>query len=80
MPALTLKNIPEELYDQLKASAQAHHRSINSEMIHFLESSLAPRKAKPQEFLAAAQLLRQQVKGKRLSVKDIEAAKKEGRR
>jgi plasmid stability protein len=32
MPALTVKNIPDDLYDHLKVSAKAHHRSINSEL------------------------------------------------
>ena len=80
MPALTVKNIPDELYNHLKASARAHHRSINSELIHCLESSLMPRKATPQELVTAARTLRQRVKAKRLSVKDIDAAKNEGRK
>jgi plasmid stability protein len=79
MPALTIKNIPDELYDHLKVSAQVHHRSINSELIYCLETSLLPRKAQPQELLAAARALRQQVRAKRISVKEIDAAKNEGR-
>ncbi|MFV1922255.1 MAG: FitA-like ribbon-helix-helix domain-containing protein [Methylotenera sp.] len=31
MPAITVKSIPDNLYSQLKQSAEAHHRSINSE-------------------------------------------------
>lgn len=30
---LTLKNIPEDVYDRLKLAAQMHHRSLNSEAI-----------------------------------------------
>lgn len=79
MPTLTVKNIPDELYDHFKVSAQAHHRSINSELIHCLETSLLPRKAEPQELLVAARALRQQVRAKRISANDIDAARNEGR-
>lgn len=80
MPALTVKNIPDELYDHLKVSAQIHHRSINSELIHCLERSLLPRKAKPQELVAEARALRQHVRATRVSAQDIDAAKNEGRK
>ena len=30
---LTLKNIPDDVYDRLKASAEANRRSMNSEAI-----------------------------------------------
>ena len=39
---LTLKNIPDEVYQRLKASAQTHRRSLNSEAIVCLESVLVP--------------------------------------
>jgi len=80
MPALTVKNIPDELYDHLKASAQAHHRSINSELIHCLEASLMPRRRTAEDVLAGAQALRKQVKTKRIAIREIDAAKREGRK
>lgn len=80
MPALTVKNIPDELYCQLKASAQAHRRSINSELIHRLEASLMPSRPGTEEMLAAARALRAQVKVKQLSTKDISAARNEDRK
>lgn len=33
MASLTIKNIPDKLYQQLKHAANTHHRSINSELI-----------------------------------------------
>ena len=39
---LTLKNIPEHVYDRLKWSAQVHRRSLNNEAIVCLETVLAP--------------------------------------
>ena len=37
---LTLKNIPDMVYERLKMSAQAHCRSLNNEAIVCLESVL----------------------------------------
>ena len=41
MATLTIKNVPEELYRQLKRSADAHRRSLNSEAITCLERALS---------------------------------------
>lgn len=79
MTALTIKNLPDDLYDQLKASARIHHRSINSELIHCLETTLKPRKVDPHEVLAAARTLRAQVRAQSISAGDINAAKRDGR-
>jgi plasmid stability protein len=40
--SLTLKNLPEALYERLQASARHHRRSLNSEAIVCLESVLQP--------------------------------------
>jgi plasmid stability protein len=39
---LTLKNIPDAVYDRLKASAEIHRGSMNSEAIVCLETVLVP--------------------------------------
>ena len=59
MPALTVKNIPESLYNQLKTNAAAHHRSLNGEIIHCLEQAVSPNRESPQEYLQRARALRQ---------------------
>jgi plasmid stability protein len=79
MANLTLKNIPEELYAQLKEAASRHHRSINSEMIACLEKILMPQIYTPEEHLAKARFLRQKVKASKISVKEIAEAKRDGR-
>ncbi len=38
MPTLSLRNFPEDLHDWLKRQAEAHHRSVNKEVIALLES------------------------------------------
>lgn len=40
MPSLTIKNIPTDLYQQLKARAGQNRRSMNNEVIVCLERAL----------------------------------------
>ena len=80
MPAtLTLKSIPDEVYERLKASAEVHRRSMNSEAIVCLESILLPGKMAPAERLARAQALRATLPQGKFHAKDIDALKREGR-
>jgi len=79
MPALTIKNMPNELYQKLKDSAQAHHRSLNSELIYCLETVLTPRKVPVAERLQRARSLRQQVPAGNVTPTDIEDAIDQGR-
>jgi plasmid stability protein len=37
---ITVKDIPDDLYEALKRCAAAHHRSINREVIHCIEQSV----------------------------------------
>jgi plasmid stability protein len=76
---LTLKSIPDEVYERLKASAEAHRRSLNSEAIVCLETVLLPGKMPAGERLARARALRATLKKGRFSAKDIDRLKREGR-
>ena len=79
MASVTIKNIPDELYEQLKESANAHHRSINSELIVCLERVLMPAKVSAAERLATAKELRDRVNAKRIDVSELDTAKRTGR-
>ena len=80
MPAtLTLKNIPDGVYDRLKLSAQAHRRSMNSEAIVCLEALLLPLKLTPTERLARARVLRGALPQGKFRAREIDALKREGR-
>lgn len=76
---LTLKNIPDELYKRLKASAEAHRRSLNSEVIVCLESVLLPERIPLAERLARAKALRDRLPKDKFEPRDIEAFKREER-
>ncbi|MAY36399.1 MAG: DNA-binding protein [Spongiibacteraceae bacterium] len=79
MAAITIKNIPDDLYAHLKQAAKAHHRSVNSELIACLERVLLPSKASPAERLNAARALRSRATADVLSADGIDDAKREGR-
>jgi antitoxin FitA len=79
MANLTLKNIPDELYERLKDTAHRNHRSLNSELIACLEKTLMPQRLTANDHLLKARTLRQQVKAKQISVEDITAAKQDDR-
>lgn len=76
---LTLKNIPDDIYERLKASAEVHRRSLNSEAIVCLETVLAPARVTPGERLARARALRASLAHARFEARDIEDLKRQGR-
>ena len=76
---LTLKNIPEAVYDRLKLAAQMHRRSLNSEAIVCLESVLLPTKMMPSERIVRARELRAALPPGKFRARDIDAAKREDR-
>jgi plasmid stability protein len=76
---LTLKNIPDDVYARLKASAQEHRRSMNGEAIVCLEAMLLPAKVTPTERLARARALRDTLPQAKFLARDIGALKRVGR-
>lgn len=76
---LTLKNIPDELYERLKAAAAEHRRSLNSEAIVCLQSALMPPKVSPAEHLERARKIRAELEGLWFRAEDIDAFKRQGR-
>ena len=76
---LTLKNIPDAVYERLKAAAALHRRSLNSEAIVCLETVLAPGRLAPGERLARARALRASLQAGGFGAQDIDAMKREGR-
>ena len=80
MPAaITLKNIPDDIYDRLKLAAAAHHRSLNREVIACLERVLLPTRATAEQHLAGARKLRATLKPGKFKASDIARAIEQGR-
>jgi antitoxin FitA len=79
MPAITLKNIPEELYTKIKKSAEINFRSINSEILFRLKSSISQKKPEVDYLLSQIHALNQNLQIPILNDKLINSAKNEGR-
>ena len=76
---LTLKNIPDAVYERLKSAAEVHRRSMNSEAIVCLEAVLMPTKLAPSERLARARELRAMLPTRDFATNEIDLAKRDGR-
>jgi len=59
MVTITVKNIPEGLYERIKQSAEDNHRSINSEVIACLEQLLSSQPLDVEAFIQRARKLRE---------------------
>jgi plasmid stability protein len=76
---ITLKNIPDDLYDRIKEGAQLHHRSINGEVIARLEQSLLPSSRTAGDRVAEARRLRTGLGDATFDAGTIADAKRRGR-
>jgi antitoxin FitA len=76
---LTLKNIPDEVYQRLKAAAETHRRSLNSEAIVCLEAALLPGRLSPAERIARARAMRATLPKGKFKPREMDAIKREGR-
>ena len=70
MPAITIKNIPDQLYKRVKERAARNRRSINSEIIYIIEKATTSTPASPQEQLLYARKLRE--KSSSITIRDEE--------
>lgn len=80
MANLTIKNMDDKLYNDLKASAKRHHRSIASEATAILEQVLWRPRMTEAEVMRLAAKSRAHFSGPGLPMEEIIAAIKEGRK
>ncbi|MCP4420590.1 MAG: Arc family DNA-binding protein [Chloroflexi bacterium] len=78
MATMTIKNIPDELYEKVKRSAAANRRSINQEVIFVIEQALAVDAVDVETTLSEIKLLREQL-DIYVTEAEINRAKNEGR-
>ena len=80
MATLTIKNLPDDLYAQLKDRAAGNRRSINSEAILAVERALTePVAADPARMLTTLRESRAGLKGIYLTDKELRRARESGR-
>jgi plasmid stability protein len=75
MPTITLRNIPDALYQRLKESAADHRRSLNSEITVRLEETLLNARIDPDAFLARADARRKRLALPPLTERRLKAIK-----
>lgn len=80
MATLTIKNLPDALYQRLKARAAEHRRSLNSEAILAVEQAVTGSgPADPEEILAALRRARGRLDRVFVKDADLRTARREGR-
>jgi len=79
MPALTVKNIPDDLYAHLKESARVHQRSMNSEILYCVERTLGTHRIDIAEYLAIARKLRLKTASHPITDSQLSTIKNDGR-
>lgn len=79
MPTITVKNIPAEIYEKLKRSAEISRRSINSEIIACIERAVGSRPVDPEVLLANARKLREETATHPITNRRFSRAKTAGR-
>lgn len=80
MPNITVRDIPEAIYQKIKQEAIANKRSINSEILYGLEQNYSKSQQDKKVILDNVRRLRAKTRGKiYLTEAEIIKAKSEGR-
>jgi len=79
MATMTIKNIPDDLYEELKRRAAANRRSINNEVIVLIERAFRSLRPGPEEFQEQARILRELTAHYELSDEELNEWKNKGR-
>lgn len=78
MKTITIKDIPLALHRELKARAEAHGRSLNTEVLACLEASVRATPVDTEDLIRKARALRETMKVY-LTQKELTALKNQGR-
>lgn len=79
MPAITLKNIPTDLYNRIKQSARMNFRSMNAEILFRLVQTIDTKPIDPDELLEKISTLNRKLNLPPLTDEFLNQAKNEGR-
>jgi plasmid stability protein len=76
--SITIRDIPDDIYEKLKKKAELHHRSVNSEVIFYLGQMVSSQPIDHEELIERAKKIKKQAKGS-LSMNEIQKAIQQGR-
>lgn len=71
MKTLYVRDVPEELYEQVKALAEKDHRSIQAQALHLIEQALQQQNLQEQRRQAYESIQRRRHEKKPLSVDSL---------
>lgn len=75
---ITIRDIPDDVYEKLKHQADVHHRSINSQVIVYLKMMVQSHRRDPAQIIAQAKKIKKKAKGT-LTIQQIQEAIDQGR-
>lgn len=78
MRTITLKNIPDDLYERIKETASLNRRSMNSEVLVRLEREFPYRERDPEKIIEQVRKTRESIKS-RITDEEINEGKRWGR-
>jgi len=79
MPTITLKGLPDALYERLKQQAETNRRSLNSEVLVCLERATAYQPTDVDSMLARIARMQETLSVQSFTDVELNAAKNEGR-
>ena len=79
MTTYTIKNIPPNIYEKLKRSAELNRRSINSEIIFCIENTVQSQAVDSELVLRRARKLRSLTEDYPITDDELKMAKEDGR-
>ena len=79
MATIAVKNIPDDLYLRLKATAARNRRSINSEIIICIEESMLEQKVPADRVIDRVRKIRAAMRPAHFTIEQIDDARREGR-
>ncbi|MHB8777835.1 MAG: FitA-like ribbon-helix-helix domain-containing protein [Anaerolineales bacterium] len=79
MVNITIKNIPEEIYERIKTQAKVNHRSINGEILSILEQAISIPPIDVEETLKRALKIRESTAHYVITNEELTKWKNEGR-
>jgi plasmid stability protein len=79
MVTVTIKNIPEQIYERIKAQAKSNHRSLNGEILTILEQAVSLPPIDVQATLERARKVRELTANYTVTAEEIEKMINEGR-
>jgi plasmid stability protein len=76
--SITIRDIPDQVYQKIKEQAELNHRSINSEVVYYLTQLVKSQRIEAIDIINRAELLKKQSK-RTLTIEEILDSIDEGR-